>query len=120
MVDPASIPLSDHKSLEFARDIFLFSFYMRGMSFIDLAYLRKKDLNSCLLYTSSPRLYRVERNALIKNLLELQANGIDVAIFTTTENEQTEYLKNQGLFLSLIHIYKPFRPFVERCNLPLP
>ena len=38
--------LSDHKSLEFARDIFLFSFYMRGMSFIDLAYLRKKDLNS--------------------------------------------------------------------------
>ena len=33
-------------TLEFARDIFLFSFYMRGMSFIDLAYLRKKDLNS--------------------------------------------------------------------------
>lgn len=40
------LDLSDHKSLEFARDIFLFSFYMRGMSFIDLAYLRKKDLNS--------------------------------------------------------------------------
>lgn len=36
------LDLSDHKSLEFARDIFLFSFYMRGMSFIDLAYLRKK------------------------------------------------------------------------------
>ena len=31
------LDLSDHKSLEFARDIFLFSFYMRGMSFIDLA-----------------------------------------------------------------------------------
>lgn len=51
---------------------------------------------------SSPRLYRVERNALIKNLLELQANGIDVAIFTTTENEQTEYLKNQGLFIRIV------------------
>ena len=35
---------------------------------------------------SSPRLYRVERNALIKNLLELQSNSIDIAIFTTTEN----------------------------------
>ena len=40
------LDLSGHKSLDFARDIFLFSFYMRGMSFIDLAYLRKKDLSS--------------------------------------------------------------------------
>ncbi|NPD92960.1 site-specific integrase [Xylanibacter muris] len=32
--------------LEFARDIFLFSFYMRGMSFIDIAYLRKKDMSN--------------------------------------------------------------------------
>ena len=29
---------------EFARDLFLFSFYTRGMSFVDLAYLRKEDL----------------------------------------------------------------------------
>lgn len=40
------LDLSAHKSLDFARDIFLFSFYMRGMSFIDLAYLRKKDLSN--------------------------------------------------------------------------
>lgn len=40
------LDLSGYKSLDFARDIFLFSFYMRGMSFIDLAYLRKKDLSS--------------------------------------------------------------------------
>lgn len=36
--------LADRPDLDFARDIFLFSFYMRGMSFIDLAYLQKKDL----------------------------------------------------------------------------
>ena len=29
-------------SLDFARDMFLFSFYTRGMSFIDMAYLRRK------------------------------------------------------------------------------
>lgn len=40
------LDLSAHKSLDFARDIFLLSFYLRGMSFVDLAYLRKKDLNS--------------------------------------------------------------------------
>lgn len=29
---------------DFAKDMFLFSFYTRGMSFVDMAYLRKKDL----------------------------------------------------------------------------
>jgi len=32
--------------LEFARDIFLFSFYTRGMSFVDIAYLRKADIKN--------------------------------------------------------------------------
>ncbi len=36
---------------EVVRDMFLFSFYTRGMSFIDMAYLRKKDLvNGILSY----------------------------------------------------------------------
>lgn len=34
---------------DFARDIFLFSFYTRGMSFIDMAFLRKKDLQNGIL-----------------------------------------------------------------------
>lgn len=39
------------KSLAFARDVFLFSFYMRGMSFVDMAFLKKKDLqNGVLVY----------------------------------------------------------------------
>ncbi len=36
-------------SLDFARDMFLFSFYTRGMSFIDMAYLKKKDLQNGIL-----------------------------------------------------------------------
>lgn len=32
--------------LDLARDMFLFSFYMRGMSFVDMAYLRKCDLRN--------------------------------------------------------------------------
>ncbi len=43
------LPLAS--SLKFARDIFLFSFYMRGMSFVDIAYLRKTDLkNGVVIY----------------------------------------------------------------------
>ncbi len=46
------LDLTGLPDLDFARDIFLLSFYMRGMSFIDLAYLRKKDLaNGFITYT---------------------------------------------------------------------
>ena len=41
--------LSMKPALDFARDMFLFSFYTRGMSFVDMAYLRKKDLNNNIL-----------------------------------------------------------------------
>ncbi|MFR1236530.1 MAG: tyrosine-type recombinase/integrase [Barnesiella sp.] len=45
------IDLSLNQSADFARDMFLFSFYTRGMSFIDMAYLKKKDLtNGILIY----------------------------------------------------------------------
>lgn len=34
---------------DYARDMFLFSFYTRGMSFIDMAYLKKSDLKNGIL-----------------------------------------------------------------------
>ena len=36
-------------SMEIARDIFMFSFYTRGMSFVDMAYLCKKNLQNGIL-----------------------------------------------------------------------
>lgn len=36
-----NVDLSDKPNLAFARDMFLFSFYTRGMAFIDMAYLKK-------------------------------------------------------------------------------
>ena len=44
-----NLDLSLQPSLNFARDMFLFSFYTRGMSFIDMAYLKKKDLSNGIL-----------------------------------------------------------------------
>lgn len=43
------LDLSDHPSLDLARDLFLFSFYTRGMAFVDMAYLKKVDLQNGLL-----------------------------------------------------------------------
>lgn len=36
--------LSQSHGLDFARDMFMMSFYLRGMSFIDMAYLKKSNL----------------------------------------------------------------------------
>lgn len=45
------LDLTFYPALDFARDMFLFSFYTRGMSFVDMAYLRKTDLkNGVLIY----------------------------------------------------------------------
>jgi len=41
-----ALDLSLNASLDFARDMFLMSFYLRGMSFIDIAFLKKTDLKN--------------------------------------------------------------------------
>lgn len=43
------LDLSGRPALDFARDMFMFSFYTRGMSFIDMAYLKKTDLQGGVL-----------------------------------------------------------------------
>ena len=45
------LDLNGLPTLDFARDVFMFSFYMRGMAFIDIAYLKKKSLaNGYIVY----------------------------------------------------------------------
>lgn len=43
------LDLSQNPSAEEARDLFMFSFYTRGMSFIDMAYLKKTDIKNGIL-----------------------------------------------------------------------
>ena len=44
-----NLELASRPALDFARDMFLFSFYTRGMSFVDMAYLQKRDLRRGVL-----------------------------------------------------------------------
>ena len=46
---------SMNSTFDYARDMFLFSFYTRGMSFIDMAYLRKRDLQNGILSYHRPK-----------------------------------------------------------------
>ncbi|MDE6100861.1 MAG: site-specific integrase, partial [Paramuribaculum sp.] len=41
-----NLDLSFAPALDYARDMFILSFYLRGMSFIDMAFLKKNDLSS--------------------------------------------------------------------------
>lgn len=40
------LDLTRHPSLSFARNIFMFAFYTRGMSFVDIAFLKKSDMHN--------------------------------------------------------------------------
>lgn len=44
-----NLDLSTKPNLEFARDIFMFLFYCRGMSFIDAAYMKNTDIQNGIL-----------------------------------------------------------------------
>lgn len=44
-----SMELDESSTKTFSRDMFLFSFYTRGMSFVDIAYLKKKDIKNGIL-----------------------------------------------------------------------
>lgn len=44
-----NLKLEAGTTLAFARDMFMLSFYMRGMPFVDIAYLKKSDLKNGIL-----------------------------------------------------------------------
>lgn len=54
----SALPLMDY-----ARDIFMFSFYTRGMSFVDMAYLKKQDLQNGML---SYRRHKTNQQLFVK------------------------------------------------------
>lgn len=67
-----NLDLSGHPSLEFARDLFLFSFYTRGMAFVDLAFLKKQNLKKgFLIYCRSKtgQLMRVKWEPCMEEIL---------------------------------------------------
>lgn len=57
------LDLTHHPDMDYARDLFMFSFYTRGMSFVDMAFLKKKDLQNGVL---SYRRHKTGQQLIIK------------------------------------------------------
>lgn len=91
------LDLSMNSSLEFAKDMFMFSFYTRGMSFIDMAYLKKKDLqNGILSYRrrkTGQQLFIKWEKCMQEIVGKYQKDGTDylLPIIKEAGNEQRQY-----------------------------
>ena len=105
-------------SLDFARDMFLFSFYTRGMSFVDMAYLKKKDLqNGILTYRrrKTGQQLTIKWEKCMEEILgKYPTNATDylLPIITLMGNERRQYANALHL------VNKNLKTLSERLNLP--
>ena len=85
--------LSAYPHLDFARNVFMFSFYTRGMSFVDIAFLRKGDLsNGVITYfrrkTSQQIRVRVENPT--RDVMKKLGESTTTYLLPIIENENTD------------------------------
>lgn len=104
----AELELPPFSRLELARDMFLFSFYTRGMAFTDMCYLKKSDIfHKEIIYVrkKSKSLLKVKIEKPIRRLIE-RYNSLypdSPYLFPILEGEEPEdnhrkYLKELSLY----------------------
>jgi len=99
------LDLRYNKQLSFSRDLFLFSYYTRGMSFVDMAYLRKKDIRNDTIYYFRSKTKQLLQVKIIEPLRKL----ID------------KYRGDGDFVLPILHVdgsdlYKQYRVSLRRHN----
>lgn len=113
--------------MDFARDMFLFSFYTRGMSFVDMAYLKKTNLRgNTLVYQrkKTGQTLFVHWEDCMQQIVEKYSRKSSVyllPIICSPENERTQY-KNRGAMINrwlkkigiLLKISTPLTMYVSR------
>lgn len=93
------LELESGSIMAFARDLFMFSFYTRGMSFVDIAYLKKKDLKNGLLSYCRKKTNQQITIAWEQELQEIidrysvQAESTPYMLPIIKNTEETEYVQ---------------------------
>ena len=122
------LDLSGHPDLEKARDLFLFSFYTRGMSFIDMAYLHRTNLNGGFLtYTrrKTGQIICVRWEPAMQEIVDRyphNPNGYILPILTKPREDLRKQYKNgilktnNGLakISEMLHLKDPLTTYVAR------
>ena len=116
-----SLDLSGRPALDFARDMFMFSFCMRGMSFVDMAYLKKKDLkNGHITYRrkKTGQLLNVEWTRQMQNIVDkykFNATGYLLPIILREDGTERRQYQNQ-----MMKVNRHLKEVANLINLTMP
>ena len=119
------LDLSAHKELSLARDLFMFSFYMRGIPFIDMANLRKSSLkNGYITYSRSKTQQKltVKLEASMQDIIDrYESVTIDdylLPVYTNQNRDNVSQLRNHNNRLKriseMLGLEKPLSSYVAR------
>ena len=116
----SALDLSRKPSLDFARDMFMFSFCTRGMSFIDMAYLKKADLNNgCLAYRrkKTGQLMMIEWTKQMQDIIDkYKSDGTSYLLPIITREDGSERRQYQNQMRKTNRLLKDI---ANRAGLPL-
>ena len=115
------LDLSRKPGLDFARDMFIFSFCTRGMSFIDMAYLKKIDLgNGCLTYRrkKTGQLLTMEWTKQMQEITDkYRTNATQYLLPIITREDGTERRQYQNMMRK---INRHLKDIARMAGLPVP
>ena len=94
-----NLKLDNNDSLSFTRDIFIFSYCMRGMSFVDIAYLKKENIQNgviCYARRKTGQLLSVRIEPSIQRIIDRYSSALSPYVFpiltsTDTKEAYEEY-----------------------------
>lgn len=116
-----ALDLSRKPGMDFARDMFMFSFCTRGMSFIDMAYLKKADLNNgCLTYRrkKTGQLMMIEWTKQMQDIIDkYKSSGTSylLPIITCEDGSERRQYQNQ-----MRKTNRLLKDIANRAGLPMP
>lgn len=117
-----NLDLSYSSSKEFARDIFLFSFYTRGMSFVDIAYLQEKDLKGKVLSyrrKKTGQLLSIHWEDCMQEIVDkYSSSSISPYLLPIIKNHEFDLRKQYQNVQSLIN--RNLKSIGKDLNLPIP
>lgn len=115
-----ALDLSRKPSMDFARDMFMFSFCTRGMSFIDMAYLKKADLNNgCLAYRrkKTGQLMMIEWTKQMQDIIDkYKSDGTSYLLPIITREDGNERRQYQNQMRKINRLLKDI---ANQAGLPL-
>jgi site-specific recombinase XerD len=119
------LDLAEDTGLQLARDFFIFSFFTRGMSFIDMANLRYGNLEKgYLVYSRSKtkQVLRIRLEQCIEDIIE-RYKGVTIddyvlPVFTTQNRDYSHLLRTYNKRLKrlseMLELEKPLSSYVSR------